>query len=140
MVINARLALMLRATTMSVLLSTTASAAPPVSTGKILRAASKKPILFTGRVESIDTKLGTVAVQHGPIPGYLPAMTMDYPVDSNVTLRSLQPDDRITATVYVGDSVLHDVHVVTKEPVDGSPGAGGISSPTVRPAKPAASR
>ena len=131
---------MLRAATVVVLLSTPVSSAPPVATGKILRAASKKPILFTGRVESIDMKLGTVAVQHGPIPGYMPAMTMDYPVDSNVTLRSLQPDDRITATVYVGDSVLHDVHVVAKEPGDGSQGAGGASSPTIRPAKPAASR
>jgi Cu/Ag efflux protein CusF len=131
---------MLRAATVGVLLSTPASSAPPVATGKILRAASKNPILFTGRVESIDMKLGTVAVQHGPIPGYMPAMTMDYPVDSDVTLRSLRPDDRITATVYVGDSVLHDVHVVAKAEGAESQGAGGASSPTVRPSKPAASK
>jgi Cu/Ag efflux protein CusF len=72
----------------------------------------KRPIPFSGRVESIDLKLLTVAITHGPIPGFMPAMTMDYPVDSKAALLKLKPADEITATVYVGDPTLHDVHVV----------------------------
>jgi Cu/Ag efflux protein CusF len=44
----------------------------------------------------------------------MPAMTMDYPVDSQATLKLLKPADEITATVYVGDPTLHDVHVVKR--------------------------
>lgn len=72
----------------------------------------KKPIAFSGRVEGVDLKLRTVAIKHGPIPGFMPAMTMDYPIDNNALLRQLKPHDEITATVYVGDPVLHDVHVL----------------------------
>ena len=72
----------------------------------------KKPIAFSGRVESVDLKLQTVAIKHGAIPGFMPAMTMDYPIDNKSLLRELKPDDEITATVYVGDPTLHDVSVV----------------------------
>jgi Cu/Ag efflux protein CusF len=72
----------------------------------------KKPIAFSGHVESVDLELHTVAVKHGPIPGYMPALTNDYPVDNKVLLR-LKPGDEITATVYVGDPTLHDVRVVS---------------------------
>lgn len=75
----------------------------------------KKPIEFSGRVESVDLKLQTVAIKHGSIPGYMPAMTMDYPIDNRALLRQLKPDHEITATVYVGDPVLHDVHVLSSK-------------------------
>jgi Cu/Ag efflux protein CusF len=72
----------------------------------------KKPLPFSGRVESVDLKLRTVAVKHGVIPGFMPAMTMDYMIDSDAILRQLPPADEITAVVYVGDPALYDVHVV----------------------------
>ncbi len=75
----------------------------------------KKPIAFSGRVESVDLKLQTVEIKHGPIPGFMPAMTMDYPIDDKALLRQLKPDDEITATVYVGDPMLHDVHVLSSK-------------------------
>lgn len=78
----------------------------------------KKPIAFSGRVESVDLELHTVAVKHGPIPGYLPAMTNDYPVDNKALLSSLKPGDEIIATVYVGDPMLHDVRVVSRNSGD----------------------
>lgn len=74
--------------------------------------ASKKPIAFAGRVESVDLKMGTVAVKHGAIPGFMPAMTMDYMLDNAAILKQLSPADDIAATVYVGDPTLHGVHVV----------------------------
>lgn len=76
----------------------------------------KKPIAFSGQVKSVDLKLQTVEIKHGPIPGYMPAMTMDYPIEDKAVLRQLKPDDKITATVYVGDPVLHDVHVIRSRP------------------------
>ena len=87
-------------------LTLTAFAAPPPE--------AKHPIAFAGRVESIDYKMGTVAVQHGQIPGYMPAMTMDYPVEKSAVLRQLKPSDEITATVFVGDPVLHNLQVVKR--------------------------
>lgn len=84
------------------------------------KAASrgKKPIAFSGQVRSVDLKLQTVEIRHGPIPGYMPAMTMDYPIDDKALLRQLKPDDKIIATVYVGDPILHDVHVLSSKPSD----------------------
>jgi Cu/Ag efflux protein CusF len=78
----------------------------------------KKPIAFSGQVESVDLKLHTVAVKHGPIPGYLPALTNDYAVDNNALLSSLKPSDEIIATVYVGDPMLHNVQVVSRNSGD----------------------
>jgi Cu/Ag efflux protein CusF len=75
-------------------------------------SGGKKPIAFSGRVEGVDLKLQTVAIRHGPIPGFMPAMTMDYPIDNRALLKKLKPDDEITATVYVGDPTSHDVSVV----------------------------
>jgi Cu/Ag efflux protein CusF len=89
-----------------------ASGASPYAGG------GRKPIAFSGRVESVDLKLGTVAVKHGAIPGYMPAMTLDYMVDKDALLKQLSPADEITATVYVGDPTLHDLHVV-------NPGSSG---------------
>ncbi len=65
-------------------------------------------------MESIDLKLHTVAIRHGIIPGFMPAMTMDYPVDNDAILKQLKPADEITATVYVGDPTLHDVRIVKR--------------------------
>jgi Cu/Ag efflux protein CusF len=78
----------------------------------------KKPIAFSGQVKSVDLKLQTVEIKHGPIPGYMPAMTMDYPIEDKALLRQLKPDDKITATVYVGDPMLHDVHVLSSKSSD----------------------
>jgi Cu/Ag efflux protein CusF len=74
-------------------------------------SAQKRPIVFRGRVEGIDLNLRTVAVRHGEIPGFMPAMTMDYPIDNHSLLQRLSPGDEITATVYAGDPTLHDVRV-----------------------------
>ena len=74
-------------------------------------ATGKKPIAFSGRVESIDLTMRTVAVRHGSIPGFMPAMTLDYMVDDDAILNELSPSDEITATVYTGDPVLHNIHV-----------------------------
>lgn len=102
-----RLALIRLATIFVLTVMAGAGATHPAAT------ASKKPIAFSGRVESVDLKMGTVAVRHGVIPGFMPAMTMDYMVDNNAILKELTPADDIAATVYVGDPTLHGIHVVS---------------------------
>lgn len=70
---------------------------------------------FSGWVESVDLMLQTVAIKHGSIPNYMWAITMDYPIDNKALLRQLKPDDKITATVFVGDPMLNDVHVLSSK-------------------------
>ena len=94
------------------------AAAPGASLPAKAESGGKRPIAFSGRVESVDLKLQTVAIKHGPIPGFMPAMTMDYPIDNKALLKQLKPDDEITATVYVGDPTLHDVSVVNSSSGD----------------------
>jgi Cu/Ag efflux protein CusF len=96
------------------IISTLLAAASGASLPAKNESPGKKPIAFSGRVEGVDLKLQTVAIEHGPIPGFMPAMTMDYPIDNKALLRQLRPDDKITATVYVGDPMLHDVSVVSR--------------------------
>ena len=114
------------------MLALAAFGAPPVATPS---RQAKHPIAFAGRVESIDYKMGTVAVQHGPIPGYMPAMTMDYPVEKSAVLRQLKPSDEIEATVFVGDPVLHNLRVVKRSESGGPQGRTNSSGPPSR-AKP----
>ncbi len=101
-----------------VVLALLVSAAPAARLPGQGRTNGKKPIAFSGRVESVDLELHTVAVKHGPIPGYMPALTNDYPVDNNALLLHLKPGDEIVATVYVGDPVLHNVQVVSRNSGD----------------------
>jgi Cu/Ag efflux protein CusF len=53
-----------------------------------------------------------VAVKHGDIPGFMPAMTMDYPVENREVLSRISVGDEIAATVYIGDPTLHDLRIV----------------------------
>ncbi|HWE51446.1 MAG TPA: copper-binding protein [Bryobacteraceae bacterium] len=79
-----------------------------------LSAGNKRPIPFDGRVESVDKKLRTVGIAHGNIPGFLPAMTTDHPVDRDTWIERLSAGDEISATVYAGDPTLYEVHIIRK--------------------------
>jgi Cu/Ag efflux protein CusF len=72
---------------------------------------AKKSYVFNGRVESVGAR--TLTVANEKIEGWMEAMTMAYPVDKPEVLKTVKAGDQITATVYDGDSMLHDVHVVT---------------------------
>ena len=86
-----------------VLACLTASFAPAQQT-------AKKSYMFKGKVESVGPR--TLTVANEKIEGWMEAMTMSYPVDKPEILKTIKAGDQITATVYDGDSVLHDVHVV----------------------------
>ena len=89
-----------------------------------------------GRVVEIDVPGRTVTVAHGDIPGFMPAMTMDFVVleKDAPLLREVSPGDEITATLVVPDTRywLEDLVVVKK----GSPGPSAAPGPHAREASP----
>jgi Cu/Ag efflux protein CusF len=75
---------------------------------------SRKPFVFRGTVEKVNAAGGTVDVKNDNIPGWMPPMSMTYRVDVPAVLRTLKGGERITATVYEGDtSQLYKVRVVS---------------------------
>ncbi len=59
---------------------------------------------MAGVVTALDPKLQTATVQHGPIKGWMDAMTMEYPIRSKSDFAKLHEGDKITATVDVSGS------------------------------------
>ena len=51
----------------------------------------------------LDSAAHVAVIKHGPIPGWMEAMTMEYKVEENNEYRKLHVGDRITATVFVQD-------------------------------------
>jgi len=62
---------------------------------------SVKQYPLTGKVVSIDLKERTAKIDAAAIPGYMGAMTMDYPIASDADLAALKPGENISATVSV---------------------------------------
>jgi len=54
-----------------------------------------------GIVEKIAPDLHTVTINHQAIPGYMMAMTMDFPVLSTNELSGISPGDQVTFTLVV---------------------------------------
>jgi protein SCO1/2 len=67
-----------------------------------------------GVVRQIATDLHSVTIQHEAIAGYMPAMTMDFPVKDTNELAGISPSDEITFKLIVhenGDWV-DDIHFI----------------------------
>jgi len=76
--------------------------------------AGKKSYMFHGKIEAVDENARSLKVNGEEVKGWMAAMTMDYKVDDPAVLKKVKPGDRITATVYDGDPVLHRVQVMPK--------------------------
>src|SRR5579862_4607612 len=79
-----------------------------------------------GKVMAIDRNGGTVTLQHEAIPGYMEAMTMDYPLKDKWVFDVLKPGQTIQARLVVAtDRAWLENIVVTQEadPAGGSPEA-----------------
>jgi Cu/Ag efflux protein CusF len=71
--------------------------------------AAKKSYTFHGKVVSINKDTKALTVDGEEVKGWMGAMTMNYKVDNPSIVDHLKPGDQITATVYDGDYVLHNV-------------------------------
>ncbi len=76
------------------------------------QGSGKKALMFHGKVEGVNTADGSLKVDGEKTDGWMDAMTMDYKVDNPAVLKTVKPGDKIVATVYEGDMVLHKVQVV----------------------------
>ena len=74
-------------------------------------AAKKKAYTLHGKIEAVKDADKKVTVNHDKIEGLMGAMTMDYKVADDATLKKLKAGDEITATLYEGDYTLYNVKV-----------------------------
>ncbi len=85
-----------------------------------------------GKVVGIDKSAGTVTLQHEAIPGYMAAMTMDYPVRDKWVFDVLKPGQTVRATLVVAsDRAWLEAIVITEEakPDAKSPEASELAPP-----------
>jgi len=80
-----------------------------------LACSHRKTYPLQGEVRGKDLTTNEVTVNHGDIPGFMPAMTMPYKVKNTAMLQELQPGDKIAAEVVVSkdgnDYWLEDVRI-----------------------------
>jgi protein SCO1/2 len=75
-------------------------------------AAAERRFPLEGRVVAVDDAAQTLTIDHREIPGYMKAMTMEYPVRDRWVFDVVHPGDSVRATLVVGgESHLEDVSV-----------------------------
>lgn len=75
-----------------------------------------KSYMFHGKVEAVTDK--GLTVNGEKVEGWMDAMTMTYPVDRLDVLKMVKVGDQIMATVYEGDTTLHNVMTMPMEKSD----------------------
>jgi ribosomal protein S1 len=75
-----------------------------------------KAYTFHGKVTAVTDK--GLTVNGEKVEGWMDAMTMNYPVDKPETLKMIKVGDMIMATVYEGDTTLHNVMKMPPEKSD----------------------
>jgi protein SCO1 len=73
-----------------------------------------------GTVSSVNRAVREVVVAHEAVPGFMPAMTMPFPIADDKALAELERGDRISATLVVGETraYLEGVKVERKAAAD----------------------
>ena len=82
-----------------------------------------------GKVVSVDRAKGEVKIRHEDVKGYMPAMTMDFPLRDEDALKTVEAGDDIQATLVVTD----DAHwienpVITKTLPGAAQNAGATAA------------
>ena len=96
-------------------------------------AAEQQRFELKGKVLSVDRAKGEVSVEHEEIKGYMPAMTMDFPVRDAEALKVMEAGDRLQASLVITDDANRlDAPVVTK----GAPGGPAAAAPPTGPREP----
>ena len=60
-----------------------------------------------GTVQTVNAKDSKLVVQHSAIPGFMPAMTMQYDAGKQEDLKNISAGDRIQADLVVVDAEMH---------------------------------
>jgi protein SCO1/2 len=90
----------------------------------LLQGCSQKPANehryeLKGKVVSVDRAKGEVTVKHGEVKGYMPAMTMPFPVRDAEALKVLEAGDELQASLVITDEGYWlDSPVITKGQTD----------------------
>ena len=72
----------------------------------------------------MDVPTQMIMLKHGDIPGFMPAMTMDYKVADAKQMAELKPGDLISADLVVSENIGHlEKIVVTTKAVPPAPPA-----------------
>jgi protein SCO1 len=87
------------------------------------RASNEKRFPIKGKIIEVNKTDTTVTIEHGDIPGYMSAMTMEFKLKKRADLETLKPGDQITGNVVVDDTSSW-VEILTS--VEG----GGVLTPT----------
>ena len=77
--------------------------------------ADAKRYEFNGKVISVDRGARQAKIEHDDIKGYMPAMTMNFPIKDEWVVRELEPDDKVSADLVVNSDAgfyLENVRIV----------------------------
>lgn len=90
----------------------------------------------SGVIEKIDPEAAQLLIAHDPIPGYMPAMTMNFDVEDPKLLEGLSAGARVHFDLHRTGSLLtiRAIHVVGHKGEAGLSGVGGVG-PLVPKAK-----
>jgi len=71
---------------------------------------------FRGTVIAIDPNAKVASIQNEDVPGWMTAMTMEYPIENTAEFQSLHPGEKIEATVNVTTDRywLTGIHKISK--------------------------
>lgn len=70
-------------------------------------SANVKRYDLKGKVVAVDRSKGEVKVEHEEVKGYMPGMTMDFPLRDADALATVAPGDGIQATLVIADDGSH---------------------------------
>jgi protein SCO1/2 len=73
------------------------------------KTTAEKHYPLAGKVVSLNAKEQTASIDAAAVPGYMDAMTMDYPIKSKAEFESLHPGDKISATLDVSEDATYAV-------------------------------
>jgi protein SCO1/2 len=93
--------------------------------GACRRSGNERRYDLKGKVMAVDAEKHLVTVSHEDIKGYMPAMTMPFPVRNESDLEFIAPDDDITATLVVdGKHTWLEDLIITRQSATTAPLAG----------------
>ena len=78
-------------------------------------AETQRHYKLTGRILALNAKDQTATVDAEAIPGFMEAMTMEYPIKYSADFKRLHVGDKITATVNATSDGLYDLSNVQRQ-------------------------